>query len=254
MALFGAFRGMFARDAQARRSSVPPPPASARLRAEVPSEWVRLKAFVSAFEAAPLDLCGLHASDCVGFFERRALIEGAVHAGIPAERAARDHGFVDAWHWDTVVRYFEARYSELCFDAADAPRIRFVEEFRLAEALVLERLREADARVHEPIHGIGIERFAEVTAAIVRLGATPARAELSRVFSELGVGSATYGAARRGWLERITKDSTRSLQRRYQDAFLAARSRFATLSPPEEREPQSASARRSWADDSVAVA
>jgi hypothetical protein len=179
-----------------------------------------------------------------------------VHAGISLDRAARDHGFIGARHWETVVRYFEARHSELWIDESGVPRVRFVEEFQNAEALVRERLRDADARSLEPIHGIGIERFAEVSAAIVRLGRAPSRTALSRVLSEFGVGSATYGAVRRGWLERIARDSTRSLQRRYQDAFLAARSRFATLQPADEtgqRESATARARRSWADEGVGV-
>src|SRR5207247_611314 len=138
-------------------------------------------------EEGRLDLASLHPSDCVGFFERRAVIEGAIHAGVSGDRAARDHGFANAQHWEMVVRYFEARYSELSIDAAGVARIRFVDEFHRAQELVAERLRDADARMLEPIHGVGIERFAEVTAAIVRLGATPTRAELSRVFSELGV-------------------------------------------------------------------
>ena len=247
MALFRAVRGMLARD-----PLTPPTPPAARAR--VPSAWIDLKVFVSACEAAPLDLCALHPSDCIGFFERRALIEGEVHAGVPIDRAARDHGFTDGRHWETVVRYFEARYSELRVDAAGVARIGFIDEFRRAEALVLSRLRDADARSLEPICGVGLERFAEVSAAIVRLGATPSRAALSRVLAELGVGAGTYGAVRRGWLARIAHDSTRSMQRRYQDAFLAARSRFATLLPGDEPEPRSVGARRSWADAAAALA
>jgi len=256
MALFGSVRGLFAREARTP-SVAPKAPTSSRVRAPVPSEWVRLKEFVSACEAMRLDLCGLHASDCVGFFERCAHVEGAVHAGVSLERAARDHGFTDARHWQTVVAYFEARHSELAWDAEGVPRIRFVEQFRRAEAVVRERLREADARSLEPIHGVALERFAEVSAAIVRLGATPTRAALSSVLGELGIGPATYGAVRRGWLERIAHDSTRSLQRRYMDAFLAARQRFATLAPADEAdEPEEASARarRSWSDEGVLVA
>lgn len=252
MPLLGAVRTLFAREAQPREST--PPPSATLRRAAVPREWERLKGFLSACESSRLDLSGLHPSDCVGFFERRAVIEGAVHAGIPLGRVVRDHGFADAWHWETVVRYFEARHSELVFGPEGTAKIRFVDEFRRAEAVVRERLRQADLRSVEPIHGVSLERFAEVSAAIVRLGGSASRPALSRVLAELGVGAAAYGAVRRGWLERIPRDSTRSLQRRYQDAFLAARSRFATLSPPEEQEVGAARARRSWADEGAEVA
>lgn len=241
MALFSPLRSLFARRAGA--ASEPPAP-----RREAPPEWSRLKELVAACDVLSIDLAGLRPGDHVGFCERRARVEGTMRAGAPLERAAREHGFKDAKHFVTVVAYLEARASELYVNERGALRVRFVAELRDAQAMVDARLRDAAARALEPIHGVTLERFAEASAAIVRLGADPTRAALSRVLDELGVGAATYGAVRRGWLARIERDTTRLLLRRYQDAFLAARSRFATLAPSGDDDAPSASARRSWAN------
>jgi hypothetical protein len=246
MALLAPIRSLFfAREA---RPSERPAPASRPARREPPPEWGRLKEFISACDSLAIDLAGLRPGDYVGFCDRRARVDGAVSAGVSIERAARDHGFHDAQHYATVVAYLEARASELYVDDELHVRVRFVAELRAAQAMVDARLREAAQRLLEPIHGVTLDRFAEVSAAIVRLGARPSRAALSSVLSELGVGAATYGAVRRGWLARIERDSTRMLQRRYQDAFLAARSRSVTLAPSGDDTAPSAAARRSWAD------
>jgi hypothetical protein len=195
-------------------------------------QWARIKAYVSDCQKHGLNLAKLHPDDPVGFFTRRAFIREAQRSGMPLERAAAAGGFTSEAHWTFVERYFESIYSTLGTRADGTYEIRFVPEFDRAR-LLAEREREDEmarqvastsaSQILEPIQGLTLERFAEVSAAMLDFGAEPSRAEISSILGELQVGPAAYGGARRGWLDRMEQDTTGKLKQRYREAFRTAR-------------------------------
>ncbi|MDB4994097.1 MAG: hypothetical protein JWM74_1529 [Myxococcaceae bacterium] len=235
---------------------------------EAERQWARIKAYVRDCQKHGLDLAKLHPEDPVGFFTRRAFIRDAQRSGMPLERAAVAAGFTSEAHWTFVERYFESIYSTLSLKADGTYEIRFVPEFDRAR-LLAEREREEQmarqlastsaSRILEPIQGITLERFAEISAAMLDFGAEPSRAEISTVLAELHVGPAAYGGARRGWIERMDQDTTGKLKQRYREAFRTARQarmasgvhRLDALdgAPPTAEEARArAAARRSWVE------
>lgn len=231
-------------------------------------QWARIKAYVRDCQHHGLDLAKLQASDPVGFFTRRAFIRESTHAGMPLERAAIAAGFTSEAHWSFVERYFESIYSTLAMKPDGSYEIRFVPEFdraRLlaeqerAQQLASELASSSASRILEPIQGITLERFAEISAAMLDFGAEPSRAEISGILAELNVGPAAYGRARRGFLDRMDQDTTGRLKQRYREAFRTARqARMASGvhrldlldgAPPTADELKArAAARRSWVE------
>lgn len=224
----------------------------------VPAAWGQIKAFVQSCESTGLSLGGLRAEDAAGFWTKRARIHEAHAAGMPKERVATEAGFVSWEHWMLVERYFEARYSELAVNADGTFEIRLIEEFRQASVVAsrdVQRIsvRAAELKTLEPIEGITLDRFAEIAAAMTQFGPEPSRLELSMVLGGLGVGPATYGAARRGWHLRMQEDRTGRLKARYREVFYAARQRNGEASESQEKSGvrmigSPAIARRTWVD------
>lgn len=225
----------------------------------IPAAWGQMKAFVQSCESNGLGLGGLRIEDAPGFWTRRSRIHEAYAAGMPKERIAAETGFVSWEHWLLVERYFEARYSELAVRADGTFEIRLIEEFRQASVVAtrdLKRIsvRAAELKTLDPIEGITLDRFAEICAAMAKFGQSPSRSELSMVLGELGVGPATYGAARRGWIQRIKEDSTGRLKARYREVYFAARQAMVDVAEPVERSGvrmigDPAIARRTWVSD-----
>ena len=258
MGLFSAIGGIFRGNRRSSRTSSYPPAAPSA----VDVQWSGLKAYVAHCERERLDLGKLHPDDAVGFFHRRWAIEEAARAGIPLERAARENGFLGAAHWQGVERYFEARYSQLFVDASGQKAIHFVDEFRrardLAEQERAQALAEAAARkALEPIQGVTLERFAEISATlVVALGSMggASRSELSSVLSQFNIGTAAFGRMRRGWMERIEGDPSGRLKKIYAGAFRATRERLmanassGVMARPEEDILPPATIRKTWVD------
>ncbi len=227
----------------------------------VPPAWRQIKAFVQNCEMTRLSLGGLRAEDAAGFWTRRARIHEAQAAGMPKERVATEAGFASWAHWALVERYFEARYSELAVNADGSYEIRLIEEFRQASVVAsrdVERIsvRAAEMKTLDPIEGITLDRFAEIAAAMTQFGPEPSRRELSMVLGGLGVGPATYGAARRGWHQRMQDDKSGRLKARYREVFYAARQRNGEASESQEKSGvrmigSPAIARRTWVESDL---
>jgi len=220
-------------------------------------EWQRVKSFVQECERQGLALGRLQPDDPVGFWSRRCAIDESVRGGMPLERAAKDAGYSGAQHWKLVERYFESRYCELAPNVTGELHVRYVPEFQQA-ALIAQRQRleaskkKDEERALEPIQGITIERFAELSAAVALIGNAATRAEMSNVLAEFGVGPGTFGAARRAWLARIKEDKTGRLRARFLAALQKARGERAASGVHRADALQSedaASARRSWVAD-----
>ena len=237
------------------RAPQPPAPAPPPVLSAAELEWQRVKAFVQECERHGLALGRLQPDDPVGFWNRRCAIDEAVRGGMPLERAAIDAGFSSAQHWKLVERYFESRYAELAPNVTGDLQVRYVPEFQQAAVIAQRQRQEAAAkkeeeRALEPIQGITIERFAEMSAAVALIGNAATRAEMSNVLAEFGVGAATFGAARRAWLARIQEDKTGRLRARYLSALQKARGERAASGVHHTDALQSeASARRSWVAD-----
>jgi hypothetical protein len=266
MGIFSSLARLFRRSPNLPPMAPPsmPPPAYA---SDAERQWGRIKAYVHDCQKHRLDLAKLHPEDPVGFFTRRAVIRDAQRSGIPLERAAIASGFTSEVHWKFVERYFESIYSTLAAKPDGGYEIRFVPEFDSAR-LLAEREREAQlafqaastsaSRILEPIQGITLERFAQISAALLDFGAEPSRAELSGILAELHVGPAAYGGARRGWIERMDQDTTGKLKQRYREAFRTARQvrvssgvhRLDALegAPTTDEARARAAARRSWVE------
>lgn len=225
----------------------------------VPAAWGQMKAFVQICESSGLGLGGLRTEDPTAFCNKRSRIREAHATGMPKERIAIEAGYVNWEHWLLVERYFEARYSELSLRADGTYEIRVIEEFRQASVVAsrdLERISisAAAAKTLDPIDGITLDRFAEISAAMTKFGPEPSRSEVSQVLGGLGIGPATYGAARRGWLQRIKDDTTGRLKARYREVYISARQSIVEVSEPQEtsgvrRIGDAAIARRSWVAD-----
>lgn len=217
----------------ARRVSARPSPNVERLSAiptsdPIREQWDRLKNFVARCDEEDLDLAGLRIEDPIGFWARHARIESAKLRGTTAEEAARAEKLSCLDHWVVVEKYFQARYSELVRLPSGQLAIRYVDAFqqaadRVEHSLAEERERiEAEARDLEPIQGVTLERFAEMSAALNNLGAAATRARTTEVLAAFGVGAATFGSLRRGWEARMDADKTRKLRRKYRAAWTHA--------------------------------
>jgi hypothetical protein len=266
MGIMSSLGRLFRRNAKLPPTQ-PPSMAPPAYVSEAERQWARIKGYVRDCQKHGLDLAKLHPEDPVGFFTRRAFIRDAQRSGMPLERAAVAAGFTSEAHWTFVERYFESIYSTLTMKADGSYEIRFVPEFDRAR-LLAEREREQEmarqlastsaSRILEPIQGLTIERFAEVSAAMLDFGPEPSRAEMSSILGELHVGPAAYGGARRGWLDRMEQVNSGKLKQRYREAFRAARQirvasgvhRLDSLegAPTADEARARAAARRSWVE------
>lgn len=200
----------------------------------VRQSWERLKSFVARCEAEDLDLAGLRIEDPIGFWSRHARIECAKLRGIAPEQAVVAEGLTCLDHWVVVEKYFQARYSELVRLPNGKLTIRFVDAFQRTgdqaeRAIGEERARlEAEIAEREPIGGVSLERFAEISAALNYLGSEATRARTTEVLAAFGLGAATFGSVRRGWEARMAADKTRRLRRAYRAAWTQATEMFGT--------------------------
>jgi len=243
------------------RVSTPPPS-----RSPVDVQWAGLKAYVAHCERERLALARLQADDPVAFFHRRWQIEQAVRSGIPLDRAAREAGFLSGTHWQGVERYFDARYSQLVVAPDGSRQICFVEQYQRARVLAEQERAQAAAQVEadrdlEPIQGVSLERFAEISATLVvalKDAGGASRSELSAVLAQFNVGPAVYGRTRRGWMERIERDTSGRLKKLYAETFkqrreqLMANASSGVMPRPgaeaEEDILRPAAMRRTWVD------
>jgi len=263
MGILSALGALFRRKRPAATTpSYPPGPPNGQPVSAIELQWAGLKAYVAHCERERLDLGKLHRDDAVGFFLRRQAIQEAAQAGIPLERAARENGFLSAAHWQGVERYFEARYSRLVAEPNGARTIRYVDEFHRAQLLATEQRAQAARtaaakKLLEPIQGVTLERFAEISATlVVALGAMggASRSELSSVLAQYNIGTAAFGRTRRGWMERIESDPSGHLKTIYAGAFRTARERLmanassGVMARPEEDILPAATIRKTWVD------
>ncbi|MEO6420103.1 MAG: hypothetical protein ABIP39_11875, partial [Polyangiaceae bacterium] len=82
----------------------------------------------------------------------------------------------------------------------------------------------------------------------------PSRSEVSLVLGGLGIGPAAYGAARRGWIQRMKDDASGRLKARYREVFSVARQSIVEVTERSEtsgvrRIGDAAIARRTWVSD-----
>ncbi|MBK6693753.1 MAG: hypothetical protein IPG50_16315 [Myxococcales bacterium] len=212
-----------------RPTSLMPPPGD-----PVRMAWDQLKSFVARCEAQSLDLAGLHVDDPIGFCAVRARIEERKLAGTSAEEATLAEGFSCVDHWVVVERYFQARYSELVRLPTGKVAVRYVEAFQRATERAEhqvngERTRlEQAASLREPIAGVTLERFAEISAMLAFLGSDATRARTTEVLASFGIGAATFGSVRRGWETRMEGDSTKSLRRTFRAAWTFTQEQLAS--------------------------
>lgn len=213
------------------RSSVrtPTPLVSSFVEDPVRIQWDRLKTFVARCDREDLDLAGLHIEDAITFWGRHARIERAKLDNVGAEQAVKAEGFSCLDHWSVVSRYFQARYSELVKLPDGKLAIRYVDAFQRAceqaERDVAEERarREREAALFEPISGVTLERFAEIAAAMAHLGAEATRTRTTELLAAYGLGTATFGAVRRGWESRMEGDTSKKLRRTYRQHWTHAR-------------------------------
>jgi hypothetical protein len=184
--------------------------------------------FVARCEREDVDLAGLHIEDAISFWARYVRIEIAKMSGTAKEEAIRAEGMSCVEHWVVVQRYFQGRYSQLVCLPNGTLAIVYVDSFQRAadraeRELTNERTRRSrEAAELEPVAGVSLERFAEMSASLAHLGAEATRARTTEVLAAYGLGAATFGSVRRGWEARMEADTTKRLRRIYRQAWTHA--------------------------------
>jgi len=184
--------------------------------ADVDEEWADLQMVIQRFEAEGIDLSGLDIHDPRTFWARQRQIAQGRAAGKSYLHSVVSAGFRSVEHWESVSRYFQAKWSSRVELPGGRREIRPRDEFTAA-AVGAHDTREPrlDPKLLEPVRGVSLELWARASALRARLSTHADQADLDAVLARLGLDKAAFAAADAVWQERMRHDGTMTIAARF---------------------------------------
>lgn len=183
---------------------------------DVDEEWADLQMVIQRFEAEGIDLSGLDIRDPRTFWARQRQIAQGRAAGKSYLHSVVSAGFRSIEHWESVSRYFQAKWSSRIELPGGRREIRPRDEFTAAAVGAHDtRDPRADPKLLEPVDGVSLELWARASAALARLGAHADRADADAALADLGLSRASFTAADAVWQERMRQDGSMTIGARF---------------------------------------
>lgn len=187
---------------------------------DVDEEWADLQMLIQRCEAEGLDLSGLDIRDPATFWARQARIARGRAEGKSYLHSVVSAGFRSVDHWETVSRYYQAKWSHAVELPGGGREIRPRDLFTAA-AVGARATPEprAEPPPLEPVQGVSLEQWAGASATLSRLGHAASPDDVDAALAVHGLRKADFDAADAVWQDRMRRDRSQTIAARFSAAL-----------------------------------